>query len=261
MSSTDTELSRAELEARKNKRSKRKRTPLRRFGYVLGLAILKLAVRFLWWSYRVEKVIGQDFADEVRHSETPYAPCLWHGQLVLGGRLIHRWVHNGGYKACFVVSASVDGDVPSKLANDWGARVIRGSSNNAGAHVLRDMKRKFREGYSIVTAADGPNGPNQVFKEGVALMARVANVPMVPMAFAADRQWNLRRWDNFMIPKPFARIVIAFGEPVIIPKTAKVRELEPWRIEMENAVNSLTERSNAVFADSTEESGAAHSEP
>lgn len=256
MSPPDKDISRAELEARRNKRSRRKRTPLRRLGYTMGQGLLRMTIRLLWFSYRIEKIIGEEIGEQVRDSETPNAPCVWHGHLVLCGYMLHPWVNRHGYRVCTVVSASVDGDVPANLAQSWGARVIRGSANNAGAYVLRDMKRMFREGYSIMTAADGPNGPNHQFKEGVALMARVADVPMVPIGFAADRQWNLRRWDNFMIPKPFARIVIAYGEPVQIPKSAKVRELEPWRLEMENAVNSLTERSNAVFADSTEESGA-----
>ena len=155
------------------------------------------------------------------------------------------------YKPVLAVIEEISA-VPSKLGEDLGARVIRGSSNSSGAKVLRDMKRSHNEGYSIFTAADGPTGPNRHFKEGVPLMARVLNVPMVPLAFAADRAWHLRRWDNFMIPKPFAKIVIAFGEPVIIPRGTPVRDLEPWRVKMENAVNSLTERSNLVFANKSE---------
>jgi len=248
-SDTDT----VDLEARGSSTSKRRRTPLRRLYYYLGLAALKGAVRLIWWTYRIDKIIGADIADRIRDSETPTIPCVWHGQLVLGIRLVYGWVHSTGYKACFIVSASVDGDAPSQLGEDWGAHVIRGSANSSGAHVLRDAKRKIRDGYSIVTAADGPTGPNKVFKEGIALMSKVAGVPMVPMAFAADRAWYLHRWDNFMIPKPFARIAMAFGEPVCVPKSAKVRDLETWRMQMENAVNVLGERSNDVFKGNPEQ--------
>lgn len=247
MSKQAPETSREELEKRRSKTSQRHRTPLRNFYYFVGLGLLKFFVRLLWWSYRLETVIGEELVHEVRYSKTPYAPCLWHGQLVLGTWLAYQWVHNGGYKACFVVSPSVDGDVPSKLGEDFGAKVIRGSSNSSGARVLRDMKRMFREGYSVITAADGPTGPNRHFKEGVALMAKVLDVPMVPIAFAADRAWYLRRWDSFMIPKPFAKIVVSFGEPIRIPKETSVRELEPWREKMESAVNALEEQSKQRF--------------
>ena len=242
----------ADLETRGSATSKRRRTALRRLYYYLGLSLLKGAVRLLWWSYRTDKVIGAEIAERIRMSESPTIPCVWHGQLVVAIRLVHSWVHTSNYKACFIVSASVDGDAPSKLGEDWGAHVIRGSANASGAHVLRDAKRKIREGYSIVTAADGPTGPNKVFKEGIALMSKVAGIPVVPMAFAADRAWYLRRWDSFMIPKPFARIAIAFGEPVYVPKSARVRDLETWRTEMENAVNVLVEQSNNVFTGNPE---------
>lgn len=242
----------ADLESRGRANSSRKRTRLRQLYSFVGLALMKLGMRLLWKSYRLEKIIGRDIAEQVHSSLTPHAPCFWHQHLVLAGRLIYDWQLDGGYKACIVVSASVDGDVPSQFAEDLGAKVIRGSSNHGGAKVLRDMTRVFREGYSVFTTADGPTGPNQKFKEGVVLMARVANIPMVPFAFAADRAWYLKRWDRFMIPKPFARVVIAFGEPVRIPKGTPVRELEPWRLQMENAVNDLTERSKQVFEQETE---------
>jgi len=35
----------------------------------------------------------------------------------------------------------------------------------------------------------------------------------VPVVAVADRAWHLRSWDRFMIPKPFARVTIAYGNP------------------------------------------------
>ena len=248
----DEKAKQADLESRGRANSSRKRTPVRRLYFIVGLALLKIVMKTLWKTYRIKKVIGSDIADRIRYSETPYAPCFWHQHLILAGKMIYDWRRQSDYRACLVVSASVDGDVPSKFCEDLGAKVIRGSSNRGGAKVLRDTTRMFREGYSLFTTADGPTGPNRRFKEGVALVSRVANVPMVPFAFAVDRAWYLKRWDSFMIPKPFARVVMAFGEPVTIPKGTPVRELETWRLEMENAVNDLVERSNQSIKEISE---------
>jgi len=245
-------LEQGDLESRGRAKTSRKRTRGRQIKYFFGLFLLKFLIRILWRTYRIEKIIGPEVAKRLQFGDRPYAPCFWHQHLILAGRLVYRWHKESGFVPCMVVSASVDGDVPSKFTEDLGGAVIRGSSNHGGAQVLRDARRKFREGYSVFTTADGPTGPNRIFKEGVTLMSRVANVPMIPIAFAADRAWYLNRWDSFMIPKPFARIVIAFGEPVSIPKGTPVRELEPWRIEMENAVNELAERSNDVFKGNSE---------
>ena len=249
---TEQKATTSDLDSRGRPGTTRKRTFGRRIYHSVGLSLLKILIRMLWRTYRIEKVIGSDIARRIQYDKTAYAPCFWHQYLILMGMMVYRWNRESGFVPYFVVSASVDGDVPSKLAEDLGGHVIRGSSNHGGGKVLRDMRKVFRQGYAIFTTADGPTGPNREFKEGVALMSRVANVPMVPFAFAADRAWYLNRWDSFMIPKPFARIVIAFGEPVSIPKGTSLRDLEPWRLEMENAVNHLSELSNNVIEQKSE---------
>ena len=121
--------------------------------------------------------------------------------------------------------------------------MIRGSANQSGALALRDQQRMMKQGYSIVTTADGPRGPKYEFKSGTVLMARIAGVPILPVGCAADRAWYLKRWDDFMVPKPFARIVIAIGEPIPVPREIALDGLEPVRANVQAAVMSLMEES------------------
>jgi lysophospholipid acyltransferase (LPLAT)-like uncharacterized protein len=79
-------------------------------------------------------------------------------------------------------------------------------------------------------------------------MARIGGAPMVPLACAADRAWHLKRWDNFMIPKPFARIVYAIGEPITVPTDTPLNAIEEFRVRMEDATNTLMRRSNEYLA-------------
>jgi lysophospholipid acyltransferase (LPLAT)-like uncharacterized protein len=44
-------------------------------------------------------------------------------------------------------------------------------------------------------------------------MARLAGATILPTFAAADRAWRLNSWDRFLIPKPFARVTVAYGEP------------------------------------------------
>jgi hypothetical protein len=162
---------------------------------------------------------------------------------VLCSALIRQWIRRG-FRACFLISSSVDGDVPARIAGSWGAEVIRGSANQTGALVLRDMQQMMKRGVSIVTTADGPNGPQHEFKIGAVLMARIGGAPLVPLACAADRAWHLDRWDDFMIPKPFARVVYAVGEPISVPTDRAIGSLEEYRAQMEAATNALIRQSN-----------------
>jgi lysophospholipid acyltransferase (LPLAT)-like uncharacterized protein len=49
---------------------------------------------------------------------------------------------------------------------------------------------------------------------GVAWLARARGAPILPVGIACDRAWRLRSWDRFTIPKPFARVVVAYGAPM-----------------------------------------------
>ncbi len=210
----------------------------RRIYYFFGLPILRGIIRLLTATYRVEKVIGAEHIEPYVAGKEICAPCYWHQHHVVATALLRSWVRRG-FKACFLVSGSVDGDVPERIARAWGAEVIRGSANQSGALALRDMHRMMKNGYSIVTTADGPRGPRYEFKLGAILMARIAGVPIIPIACAADRAWYLDRWDNFMVPKPFARVVLAIGAPYPVPSDTPLDALEPHRAHVQAAVMSL----------------------
>ena len=78
-------------------------------------------------------------------------------------------------------------------------------------------------------------------------MARIGGTPLVPLACAADRAWYLNRWDDFMIPKPFSRVVLAVGEPVVVPRNASMDKLEDYRLEMQYATNALVVESKQLL--------------
>lgn len=226
------------VESRRSPKSDRRMTPARRFYYFLGMPILRAITRLLLWSYRYQPVIGAEHFEPFLGGKAVCAPAYWHQHHVLCSSQVRRWIRRG-FKACFLISGSVDGEVPERIARAWGAAVIRGSANQSGALALRDQHAMIKRGYSIVTTPDGPQGPKYELKTGVMLMARIGGVPVVPIACAAEKAWYLDRWDAFMVPKPFSRVVVAVGKPYEIPAGTPVKELEPHRMNVQRAVMSL----------------------
>lgn len=228
------------VEARRSEWSSRRMTPGRRLYYFLGLPLVRAVMALLRSTYRYEVVIGEEHIEPFIRENTVCAPCYWHQAHILCSHLIRDWLGRG-FRPCFLISPSVDGEVPERIARAWGAEVIRGSANQSGSLALRDMNTMMKNGYSIVTTADGPRGPQYEFKEGAVIMARIAGIPIIPMACAADRAWYLKRWDRFMVPKPFARVALAVGEPCPIPRSVALNELEPHRQNVQERVMSLME--------------------
>ena len=67
----------------------------------------------------------------------------------------------------------------------------------------------------------------------------MADVPIVPLGFAARRAWRLPSWDRHLIPMPFSRVVITVGNPYTVPREMDSDAVESWRCDLEQRVNNL----------------------
>ena len=234
------------IESRRSAASLRRMTIGRRLYYFLGTPLLRFLLWLLNSSYRFQPMIGGNVMERIISDHTVCVLSYWHQHHVVCSTYM-LGLGRRGFNTCFLISGSVDGEVPERIARSMGAEVIRGSANQSGALALRDQQKMMKAGYSIVTTADGPRGPKYEFKAGTVLMARIAGVPMIPIGCAADRAWYLNRWDDFMIPKPFARVAIAIGEPIPVPRNIALDDLEPVRANVQAAVMSLMKDSEQAL--------------
>jgi lysophospholipid acyltransferase (LPLAT)-like uncharacterized protein len=214
----------------------------RRLQYLLLGPLVRLLFAIIWSSCRV-RVEGESNIDALVKAGKPFIPCYWHQHHFFCSWYMRRLIQRG-LKIGFLISPSRDGDIPAKMARSWGGLVIRGSTTRTGAQAMRDMYNIIvKDGVSPVTTSDGPQGPIHVFKLGDILLSQFTQAPLLPLSYAANRAWQLKSWDKFLIPKPFAKIVITIGEPVTSPKGLLAEDLEPLRLQMQNALKSLTENS------------------
>lgn len=201
--------------------STRRLGPLRRLAYAIAAPLLMGLVRLWWASCRVVRVEGQEHLDAALAAHGSLLPCYWHQHELFCGRYLLQQ-RGRGLVPGFLISPSVDGEVPAKIATWLGARVIRGSSTRTGARALRDYYQLLvHEKVSPVITPDGPTGPRYRFKPGGLLLSQISGRPLLPMAFAASRAWQFG-WDDFVLPWPFSRIAIAVGPPVLVGREVKL---------------------------------------
>jgi hypothetical protein len=79
-----------------------------------------------------------------------------------------------------------------------------------------------------------------VVKPGIVGLARLSGAAVVPVAVGASSEWRLRSWDEFRIPRPFARCVVRFGEAIQIARHADAAEQDAARKDIESALRSIT---------------------
>lgn len=135
---------------------------------------------------------------------------LWHS------RILPLLYHHRGRGIVLLISRHRDGGYLADLAEQWGYRAVRGSSKRGGAAGLRGIVRELQGGAIVALTPDGPQGPPEKVKPGAIAAAQHAGVPVVPLTAIASSAWWVRSWDRFCIPKPFARVEIAYGAPIVV---------------------------------------------
>lgn len=91
----------------------------------------------------------------------------------------------------------------------------------------------------MAVTPDGPKGPARVFKPGVLVLARLTGAPVIPVGVGAHRAWTLDSWDGFLVPKPFGRMDVRYGEPYLVPRDVSDKELAGHARRLEEILNEL----------------------
>jgi lysophospholipid acyltransferase (LPLAT)-like uncharacterized protein len=225
-----------EQQTRSGRRLTRARLALYQIIVPVGLSLIRLVWR---WS-RFGRVIGTEHIASALERAPSFIPVYWHQHtLFCVKHLLDQ--RRYGMKLGFLISPSVDGEIGAMIVRSLGGEVIRGSSTHTGARALRDYYQALaHDSISPAITPDGPRGPPWKFKPGAVLLAQLSGRPMVPLSYAASRALKIK-WDRFVIPCPFSRIVVAVGEPVYVPKGLDAAGLERLQLDMERRLRMLFE--------------------
>ncbi|MCE5324544.1 lysophospholipid acyltransferase family protein [bacterium] len=162
----------------------------------------------------------------------------WHGVTVLP---IYYCRHMGFYS---IASVSKDGELQNGILRLRGFHTIRGSSARHAVRALLEAIRCLKNGNVLAYTPDGPKGPPKKVQQGTVYMAQRSGCPVLPVGVACSPCKRLHSWDSHMIPMPFSRAVIAFGDPIHIPEGMQEQEAAEM---IENAINSAEDRANEIL--------------
>ena len=163
-------------------------------------------VRWLASTWRIQ-LIHEERWRTIYRARRPHVFLLWHEAL-----LPLLWQHRG-QSIAIVVSEAREGRYLSQLAGRWGYRSLAGSSTRGGARALLGAVRELQAGRAVAFTPDGPRGPRRELKPGVVAAAQRGGAVIVPLHADSDQAWRLHSWDRMMIPRPFARVWITYGQP------------------------------------------------
>jgi lysophospholipid acyltransferase (LPLAT)-like uncharacterized protein len=141
-----------------------------------------------------------------------------------------------------LVSEHSDGEYIARVIEGMGFGTVRGSSTRGGIQGLKGLIRAARDGHDLALTPDGPRGPARSFKQGALLVAQLTGLPIIPLAAGASAAWRFNSWDGFMVPRPFADVRVAHGEPRWVDRDVGREERDLLSRELGAELNALADR-------------------
>jgi len=200
-----------------------------------------LIIYLLGITYRKE-VIGRESEQSLITKGLNPIYALWHGRL-LYLPFHYRWQKN----LYSLVSPSTDGEIIARTLRLFGVRTVRGSSYKSGSTALRNLIRVVRDKGRVFITVDGSRGPVFKVQKGILHLAKISGKPVLPVTYGAEKAHVFKSWDRFIIPHPFTRVVVIYGEPVYVTRDSSEEELEEKRIELEKRLSEMTDRADQYY--------------
>ncbi|TYB34061.1 MAG: lysophospholipid acyltransferase family protein [Flexistipes sinusarabici] len=172
------------------------------FGTKLGLTLLFFIIRIYSWTLRFNAVYLSDEFDN--NKKKVFA--IWHGHL------LPLVLYYKNTQTMTIVSKSKDGDIADFFLKKLGYKTVRGSSSRGGSEALMNAANLMGSGLDAAVTIDGPKGPKFSVKPGVIYLAKKAGGEIIPVVCSVKWYKKFRSWDNFILPAPFSKINIYFGE-------------------------------------------------
>ena len=194
--------------------------------------------------YRIVRAYCRTFRFTVENEETWLAYlqgggkvllCAWHQQFFA---MIRHFESYRPYRPSIMISQSQDGEMTAGVAEKSGWFPVRGSSSRGGSQAFRRLVKKLKESGLAAHIVDGPQGPAGKVKSGAIHLARATGAVIVPTYVSADKAWYFNSWDRFLLPKPFSRVTLRFGDMINLTSTNNEEELERQRKYIEDIMLS-----------------------
>jgi lysophospholipid acyltransferase (LPLAT)-like uncharacterized protein len=190
------------------------------------------------WRWRAE---GAEHYDAVLASGRRPIMAFWHGRILPATLYFKR------RGIVVITSENFDGEWIGRIIERFGYGMARGSTSRGATRALVQLRKTMADGKPTAFTIDGPRGPAKQAQPGAVFLAKITGNPILPFHIEASRHWSLRSWDRTQVPKPFAHVAIAIGEPFEVEAEVDDAGLEGRRQALEATLSTLEARSKAML--------------
>jgi len=207
-------------------------------------ALAVLITKFIGYTLRFE-IIGEDNIDQAKRMGKRTIYSCWHGHFLF--LLYYLYKIKISRNVSCVISPSLDGEFLAKVVKALCFGRVKGSRKRGGIEAIAELSKLIKGGGDAAITPDGPRGPLHKVQPGVIHLAKKSGAVILPMAFGAERAKIFNSWDRFILPLPFSKGVIVYGEPMRVPPNPGPQVLRDLRLALEEETNRISEHASTHF--------------
>ncbi len=200
----------------------------------------KIVIDLLFGSLRIEEKGREEIASII--SSGKYMIAVWHSRLLMVSYLFK------GVGGIALVSQSKDGEIATRIVENQGNSAVRGSSTRGGRAALSKMAAMLKKGNrpGLITP-DGPQGPIFKVQPGIIMLAKRMGYTILPVAYSGKKIKIFNSWDRFILPVPFSRCRVVYGEPLYVAENANMAEMRKAIATLETELGRITSEVDEYF--------------
>lgn len=173
---------------------------LRKVGLAFIPIFIFIVMKILWFTYRKK----YHFINEPIESQC--IAVTWHSELLISPQVYKKLRKK--HKTAAIIAQHHDGELIARTLSFLDILPLRGSSRRGAKAVLMAAISALKDGYSVMITPDGPRGPRYSMNDGAVALALRSSLPLMLVNYKAHAFWQLKSWDQFVIPKPFTHLDI-----------------------------------------------------
>lgn len=192
------------------------------------------ALTLIYKTCKIE-IKGQEYFDKTYQNGKPTLLCVWHGRMLFP----IYYVKSKNLSPWAIASPYRDGAIIASILQKWNINIIWGSSNRNAKQVSKTMSSIFEEDKNAVVCItnDGPKGPRHIAKKGSLEIAKKFDADILTITGHSSKFWKFGSWDEFILPKPFSKIIILVAPQYVHNNNDIVKSVSSYMIKYEQKAN------------------------
>lgn len=166
---------------------------------------------------------------------------FWHGRMVL-----MYFMRPKNKRTNIFISEHADGKIIGTVSRFFNVGVIWGSSNKDPIGSIKRILQALKKNECLAITPDGPRGPAFEINSNIVKIASKANLNIIPCAYGASKKKVFRSWDSFILPLPFGKLALTYGNPIKIPPNITDEEVKKINATIKKELNDICEQSDQL---------------